>query len=246
MITYTFGPFTGYVWGTMIALGIASMLFVLHRRVKGTAVSWDRITDLAAWVVAGAFIGARLSHVFFYQPTFFLSHPLEIFKVWNGGLSSLGGIIVGTCVALWYVRQNKLSVTEYGDALMRSMPIAWTIGRFGCFLESLHPGVRSEAWFAVAYPDGRRLDLGIIESLFWLLLAIYFSIYRSRVRGWYFAMLPLLYAPVRFALDYLRARDTLMPDARYFGLTPAQYGMIVLFGVGVALATHYRLFKKTV
>lgn len=232
------GPLTIHVWGLMVALGIGTMLLVLRTRTRGTTVSWNQITNMGVWVIVGAFIGARLSHVFFYEPQFFLVHPNEMYRVWNGGLSSLGGIIAGTLVALWYVRHHKLSVPQYGDVIMRSMPIAWAIGRFGCFLTGMHPGIRIST--------GVRLDLGLIESLVWVAMTIFFSVYRARRTGWYLAMLPLLYAPARFVLDFFRARDTLMPDARYAGLTPAQYGMVVLFVVGCVLARKYKIFSRTV
>lgn len=244
--TLAIGPLNIHLWGAMVALAVGAVLFALHVRTRHRQdVLFDRISDMALWTILASFAGARAAHVLFYEPAYYFSHPAQILQVWQGGLSSLGGITAGVLVALWYARRQNLNILAYGDVIFRSLPIAWAVGRFGCYLTHMHPGVLSRAPFAVAYPDGARLDLGLLESLVWIAMAIAFTIIKPPQRaGFYIALLPLLYAPARFALDFLRAQDTLMPDVRYAGLTPAQYGMVVMWIIGWWVVVKYKVFQK--
>ncbi len=234
--TIVVGPITIFVWGLFIALGIGAGILVARREVRREKLSFDHVLDITIWAIVGAFLGARLAHVFFYEPTFFLAHPVEILKVWHGGLSSVGGITGGILGALLFVRRHKLSVKVYADVVARSMPVAWIVARFGCYLTHMHPGVHSNRWFAVNYPDGGRFDLGLLESLVWVGIGcVLWFVPRFKRRGMYLALVPLMYAPARFGLDFLRTTEGMMADARYGGLTPAQYGMIFLFIIGLFL-----------
>ncbi|MCX6781327.1 MAG: prolipoprotein diacylglyceryl transferase [Candidatus Magasanikbacteria bacterium] len=251
--TIQIGPLVIYIWGLFIALGFGAFLAAAYRESKRTHTSFDSITDLSLWTIFGAFLGARLAHVLFYEPSYFLAHPTEILKVWNGGLSSVGGIIFGVATALFFVWYKKMDVKVYGDVIMRCMPVAWIFGRFGCYVTHMHPGIRSATWFAVAYPGAPRFDLGLLECVGWILIGLLFWLMpKPKKSGTYLALVPLLYAPLRFGLDFFRSDEmlgmsdtmTFTPDARYFGLTPAQYGMIALFGVGVWMVYRFKLLKN--
>lgn len=239
------GPLHIFVWGLFVALGIAGTLLFARREARIAKVSFDHIMDLTVWTLVAAFVGARLAHVFFYEPTFFIAHPSEVFQVWHGGMSSTGGIFLGIVGALAYVWRNKLDVRVYGDIVARSIPVAWIIARFGCYLTHMHPGIHSTLPFAVAYPNGPRLDLGLLESVAWMLIgAVIWIMPRPKKSGAYLALVPLLYAPARFGLDFLRAHDSMMPDARYAGLTPAQWSMLLLFSLAWFVIYKFDLMKK--
>lgn len=243
--TLALGPLTIYVWGLFVALGIALFLWLVKFEARARQVSYERLLDLSVWVLVAAFVGARVFHVLFYEPTWFWAHPIEIIKIWHGGMSSTGGMVFGVSVALIYIWRHKLSAILYGDVICRMLPAAWILGRMGCYLTHMHPGRLSSAWFAVAVPAGARLDLGLIEAVAWLVIGVIFwALPRQRRAGFYISALLLIYPVVRFGLDFLRATDTAMPDARYFGLTPAQYVMIGLFALGLFLTYQWRNLKK--
>ena len=240
--TILIGPLTVYLWGLFIACGIAAMLLVSRREAPRYRVSFDTIADLSVWVLIAAFVGARLSHVFLYDPGFYFAHPVEILKLWNGGMSSLGGMVFGTATAIIFVWRRRLDVRAVGDVLFRTMPIAWAIGRFGCYVTHMHPGMLTTRAFGVAYPDGGRWDLGLLESAVWIVIGcVVWLLPRSTRSGFYLVLVPLLYAPARFALDFLRVDDT-----RYAGLTPAQYGMILLFVMVVAIGLKWKIFRRKI
>ena len=136
--------------------------------------------------------------------------------------------------------QNDNLILRYTDLLMFAWPLGHGIGRLGCFLVHMHPGRLSNVPWAVQYPGGPRLDMGLIESVvllsYWVIIAL---VSKKRVSspsdGSYVVMGILFYGATRFVLDFFRATDLPMSDTRYFGLTPAQYGSVALVLVGIYL-----------
>lgn len=111
-------------------------------------------------------------------------------------------------------------------------------GHLGCFLAFDHPGLATRLFLGEVYTDGVvRHNLGLEEALYMIPVVLLFWTLgrRPRPAGFFAGLLALLYAPVRFALDFLR-----IVDARYFGLTPGQYGAVALFVVGglILLRSH--------
>src|SRR5262249_30628801 len=128
---------------------------------------------------------------------------------------------------------------KYADAVALGLAVGWIFGRTGCFTAHDHPGVRSSFFLAVRYPGGARLDLGLLELLFTIVMTVILFVYarKPRVPGRVIGLFATMSAPVRFGLDFLRATDYTAEraDQRYAGLTPAQWGCIALLAVGVWL-----------
>jgi phosphatidylglycerol:prolipoprotein diacylglycerol transferase len=150
-----------------------------------------------------------------------------------------------------------IRVLHYGDCVIYGFPMAFGFGRIGCFLAHDHPGKITDFFLGVkgicrhnaqgVYDSSlwgtttACHDLGFYEAI-WAcsLIPIVYFINKSKPRfpGFFLAFIPMYYGPVRFCFDYLRTNDV-----RYFGLTPAQYGALLLFTIGAAvLAFNY---KKT-
>lgn len=245
---YSIGPLTLQTWGTFVALGIIVATYVSFRRAKILGLEAQRVWDLAFWIVVASFIGARLGHVLFYEPAYFAAYPGEILKIWHGGFSSFGGFLGGTLTGWLCIRRRLLRTTNYvlrthswlwSDTILFGLPIGWAIGRIGCFLIHDHPGTLTDFWLGVRYPDGVRHDLGLYEMFNALGLAILLFLLRNKLKvhpGLTVIIVALWYGTVRFFLDFLRAYD-----ARYLNLTPAQYGSILLVGLGV----YFLIKKKT-
>jgi phosphatidylglycerol:prolipoprotein diacylglycerol transferase len=120
----------------------------------------------------------------------------------------------------------------------------------GCSVAHDHPGLPSDAWIAVQYADGGRFDLGLYEMILTIPLALCFMWLRRSARPWgfYTALMCVAYAPTRFSLDFLRARDAAddghwlsAVDPRYATLTPAQWACFGLLLLGFGLLI--RLFR---
>jgi phosphatidylglycerol:prolipoprotein diacylglycerol transferase len=160
-------------------------------------------------------------------------------------------------------RAEPMRLMLVSEVIVSTWPIAFFFGRLGCALVHDHPGVAARpgtlgALFAVAWPidanDGHhhvlgplhvvwgstlRYDLGVLECLYLGLVALAFAAtFRLRFRPWtYTAAGCLLYAPVRFSLDFLRLADTASGgDARHLGLTFAQWWAVAVFSLGLLFA----------
>ena len=198
------------------------------------------------WATIGGFIGARLGHVFLYDWVYYRAHLIESLYIWEGGLSSYGGFIGALAVlGVWFWKHRKQAL-PYADALAFAFPLAWGMGRIGCFLIHDHPGVCTDFFLGMNEPKDvcARFDLGLVESIQNLLIFVFFVVLFKRKKhlphGMFTAFLALLYTVPRFFFDFLRIYEGPLADARYFGLTPAQYGSIVVAAVGVYLLIRIR------
>jgi phosphatidylglycerol:prolipoprotein diacylglycerol transferase len=160
-------------------------------------------------------------------------------------------------------RPRPVRILPFADLVVSVFPIGWMFGRAGCSTVHDHLGARATAdtLVAVARPLGPhdgpvtrigfielfhghdpRFDLGLLELLFTIFLAGCFALtWRRRLPvGTYVIVAALAYAPVRFAMDFLRLPETEGGDTRYSNLTPAQYGCMLLFVYGVAMIPYVR------
>lgn len=225
------GPVPIQVWGFFVALGMMVSLWLLQKITKsGNAGQQKIILDIAFWAIVWGFIGARLGHVFLYEPIFFFNHPLDIVKIWQGGMSSFGSF-VGAGLAAWYlIKRNKLNVKETGDWFLVVAVPGWMIGRVGCFMIHDHLGAHSNCPLAMMTPDGKRLDMALLEILGMIPLALWVWFTRKKTfqPGFKSIIILAYYSALRFILDFWRATDIPNADTRWFGLTPAQYFSMVM------------------
>ncbi len=112
----------------------------------------------------------------------------------------------------------------------------------GCAVVHDHPGIRSDAWYAVAFPGGSRLDMGLVDCVLLAVIAVVYSCWRGgssrRASSWGYS--PMSFSVPRFFLDFLRAKDLSFVDGRMLGLTPAQSITPVLAALGVYLLVPSR------
>lgn len=229
-------PFSIKPFGTLVATGVYLGGYLAVRQGKKVGLDERALTSFIFWVVGVGFIGGHVLNTLFYYPERVLTDPLDLLRLWNG-LSSFGGFIGGIAGAFLWGWRHKTPILPYCDMIASAFPVAWVFGRTGCTVAHGHPGIRSAAWFAVQYPGGSRLDCGLYEMLLTIPLAAAFLWLRRKPRPWgfYVATMSIAYAPTRFALDFLRARDVVDADARYFSLTPAQWACLPLLAFGVLM-----------
>jgi phosphatidylglycerol---prolipoprotein diacylglyceryl transferase len=228
------GPVPIEPFGLLAAAGVYLASIFLVRRARDEGLDPAPLTSFATWALVGGLVGGHLVHLLLYHPEELRAGGiLQLLKVWDG-LSSTGGVLGGLAAGALFFRRRGLSFARYGDVIALSVAPGWAVARLGCFAVHDHPGVRSDFVLAVAFPSGARHDLGLYDAL--LLAAITVVLYalrrRGALRGSLLAVLALLYGVGRFALDFLRARDLPYVDARYLGLTPAQYFCVVLVAYG--------------
>ena len=229
--TIELGPLTIYVWGLFVALGIVAGLLISRWFAKKKGLDPKIISDLTGWVVLAGVVGARLFHVLFYDLGTYIENPFSVFYIWEGGMSIFGGFFGAVIVGVWYLKYKKLQVLSYVDAVVFGLPWGLFVGRIGCFLIHDHPGIQTDFFLGVLYPDGIiRHDHGLYLSLLGLAIGLWFlrSIKMKTPAGYYAAMFTLFYGIFRIQIDELR-----LLDVTYWGFTPGQYFslLIVLLGI---------------
>jgi len=238
--TFTLLGITFQTWGVFVALGFALGIYLAWRRAKEKNLNPKVILDLAFWIFVGAFIGARLFHVLFYDPTYYLSHPWDAIDPRAPGFSMFGGFI-GAAVAFFpYMKKHALDTIAYADTIIWGIPWGCGVGRIGCFLIHDHPGTLTDFVLGAEYADGSvRHDLGLYLSLIGFATGGLFLWLNRKERrpGFWFGTYMMIEGIVRFGLDFLR-----VADATYLGLTPTQYLAVPLFLAGLLLM---RKTKKT-
>ncbi|MDO8462929.1 MAG: prolipoprotein diacylglyceryl transferase [bacterium] len=235
------GPIPINIWGLFVAVGFLTATWLAVRLAPRYGMDPEHVLRVAMWAIVAGIIGARLGHVVFYEPAYYLAHPIDVLKVWEGGLSSFGGFL-GAVIAVIIMlrvrpRQGTRSLLAWSDLLLLPLALGWCIGRIGCFSIHDHAGIPCDGFLCVPFPDGtRRLDMGLLDGLLALTIFAVAWLLRRRLHarpGTTTAFIVGCYGIGRFLLDFLRVSDT-----TYLGLTPAQYGSMVL--VGVAVATMVR------
>lgn len=225
------------MWGLMIALGLLVSLYLAARYAKRHAIPVRQVIDLGLFMFLGAIIVARLMYITFYEPAYFATYPLEIFAIWNGGLSSIGGIMGAVAVFFIFLHRKRGMWLRLADVFCYAWPAGWAIGRMGCFFVHDHPGTLSSSLLAVRFPDGPRLDMGLMEAILVGILAmgVFVTARKPQLRGVATAFVMVGYGIMRFIMDFYRAADISGADMRYFGLTVAQYASVLLVIIGTAI-----------
>jgi phosphatidylglycerol:prolipoprotein diacylglycerol transferase len=260
------GPVPLQPFGVLVAGGLFTGWALAKRRAVKLGVDVDVLGSLVKWIVLTSFIVAHLVEVIFYHPAEVLAHPWLLLLVWDG-LSSFGGFagcVLGGVLWMYVewtpmprLRKPPYKVLANAEIIASIFPVCWVFGRAGCSLVHDHPGVEASpsspfASLAVRYGDGftsdyglfvvhrgseLHWDLGFLELLFTIVIAIAFAIsWRFKAPPYaYCTALCLAYPPVRFCLDFLRLPDEAGGDVRYGFLTPGQWIAIVMFGTGIWL-----------
>lgn len=118
-------------YGTAYALGFLLGYFIVRRR---GIVPKEKVDDLLFWVFLGVFLGGRLGYVLFYNPGYYLEHPLEIPMTWKGGMSFHGGV-VGVILAMWwYAKKYREPFLKTADEVTLILPIGIMLGRIANYV----------------------------------------------------------------------------------------------------------------
>src|SRR3972149_6916686 len=125
--------------------------------VKGQEYSVAFLDSLYTYSVLGLMIGARLGYLVFYNPSFYIRHPLDVFAVWQGGLSFHGGLIGSVLAGIWCCRKFQKDPWQVSDLVMATAPIGIGLGRLGNFINGELCGRVSDVSWAMVFPNGGPL-----------------------------------------------------------------------------------------
>jgi phosphatidylglycerol---prolipoprotein diacylglyceryl transferase len=229
-------------FGVLVGIAFLVGTIIAKRKARRDGLDAELIHRSVTWLVVGVFVGGHLGHVLMYDLDRYIAAPWELLYVWEG-LSSFGGFVSCAALMVWFFRKQGQRIWGYLDSLTYAVTFAWFWGRMGCAVSHDHPGQLTEFWLGVQGLCDQGVttrachDLGLYEMLLMIPLGLWFWWLERKPRpvGFYLGLLPLVYGPVRFGMDFLR-----LGDVRYFGLTPAQYGSVVCVVGGAAILWHRR------
>ncbi len=241
LVSFSVGPFTLYTWGVFTALGLLAGAWVAARLARERGLKETLMWDLAAIAGAAGIVGGRLFHILFYQWETYAANPVAMLALWDGGISVTGSLIAAAGAVVLFLRKKQADLFPYLDTATFGFPLGYALGRVGCFLIHDHPGTLTHFVLGVRYPDGVRHDLGLYEFFNGLGLFLLFLFLRKQGAKppTYLLAFLLWYGSVRFLLDFLRATD-----ARFMGLTPAQYMSLLLVATGAGWMWKKRVDAK--
>ena len=151
-ILFKIGKLSLYTYGLFVALGFVSGILVARHEAKRLQEDQDQIMDLCFYVLIAAIVGSRLFYVF-TNFNMFISDPLEIFRIWNGGLVFYGGFVLALITAIVYVQKTGMSLFKTSDIMAPALAIGHTIGRIGCFFAGCCYGKVCDLPWAVTFTN---------------------------------------------------------------------------------------------
>jgi len=217
-ILFSIGPLTLRTYGALIALAFLAALRMAKWAGKDKGIPEKFLMDLSILLVFAGLLGARVFYVALNAP-YYMTHPLDSLKVWEGGLVFYGGFITAAAAGAWFARRHKVSVAVLADCLAPALAMGQAIGRWGCFFAGCCYGKPTTLPWAVRFKDPASLapldidlhPVQIYEALGNLAIA-FFLWWRLRKnpdapRGQVFWLYVLLYGILRFGMELLRGDD---------------------------------------
>jgi phosphatidylglycerol:prolipoprotein diacylglycerol transferase len=248
-ILFKIGSFPIRTYGVVIAVAIIVGLFVARREAAKRGLKVETIERLFPYLVIPGIIGARIIHIIFTDPLYYLKNPLEIFAIWHGGLSIHGAIIGGILGAIWFARHNKSSFWSLADILAPALILSQGIGRIACLFSGDAYGKPTNLPWAITFnnplslaPIGIPLHPTQLYEAGWDLIVFLILIkFRSRIKinGGLFLLYASLYSLGRFIIEIFRGDET---TYGIFGLSISAAQILSLLIIFTVL--FYFMYKR--
>lgn len=232
------GDFAIRWYGVMIALAVIIGIIYAYREFKKLGISEDTFYDYVIWLIIFGVIGARIFYILFNTPLYYLTHPLRILYLWEGGLSYLGIVVFGYIFSYYYWKKRGNIFHKVTDIAAIPLALGWGIGRIGCTLNGCCYGkptglpfplsitfTNPESFAPIGIPRYPTQPLlSILGFITFFILLKYKK--KSKVDGAVFSLFLVLYGISTFFVEFLRGDHTPI-----FGLTPSQWGVfpIIIF-----------------
>lgn len=241
-VAFSLGPLAVRWYGLMYLAGFGAAWWLGARRISQGAAPINRtqFDDLLFLGVLGVILGGRLGYVLFYQPAHYAEHPLEIFAVWQGGMSFHGGLL-GVMLAMGFAAwRHRVDYLRMMDFVAPLVPLGLAAGRLGNFINGeLWGRVTDVPWGMVFRGAGdaprhpSQLYEFALEGVSLFILLWWFS-FRPRLRGQVSALFLLGYGVFRFIAEFAREPDAYLGFLA-LGFTMGQWLCVPMIAGGIGL-----------
>lgn len=246
-------PFIGHPvrwYGLFWAIGLLLSYRVMSKFFKEESKPIELLDRLSLYVIIGTVLGARIGHVIFYDPDYYLAHPVEIFAIWHGGLASHGGGMGILFALLLFARKEKLDFLWLADRVALVVPLAGAFIRLGNLMNSEMVGTPTDvpwAFIFTHYDMQPRHPAQLYEAIF--CFTLFFVLMKVRrlpfykTNGKIFGLLLILLFLFRFLDEFLKINQESFEDQ--LALNMGQYLSIpfILIGIIFLFSTDKKLKK---
>ncbi|MDA7758018.1 prolipoprotein diacylglyceryl transferase [Opitutales bacterium] len=234
-------------YGISYLLGFVSayLLLLKYFKCKRSPYDQDQVMNLMTFQVIGVLIGGRVGYLLLYQGEKFITDPLSIFRVWEGGMASHGGFIGVFLATLWYANRSGQNIKPIGDLIVSVVPPGLCFGRIANFINGELWGRTTQVEWGVLFPKSPDFALGIARHPSQLYAAVLegflpfcfvqWRFWRSSITSKYPGHLAgeflIFYAIARILNEFFRE-----PDASLLaGMTRGQFYSLFLFIAGIGV-----------
>jgi len=247
------GPFTIHTYGFFVAVGFAVGILTAVKVGKTQGVPSQQVMDMAFVMIVWAIIGSRLFYVLI-NFSYYKAHPLDIIKIWQGGLVFSGGL-VATAAAMWgYLRRHRLSFWSTGDLWAPSLALGQAIGRFGCFMAGCCYGRPTGSSWGVVFTHPQSLaplniplyPTQMFEAVsgFAVFLALIFLHGKKKFEGQVFLWYLILHSTARLFVERFRGDERGLIPGTEMSATQLLATLILVGSVVVLLILRSRWERK--
>jgi phosphatidylglycerol:prolipoprotein diacylglycerol transferase len=242
------GPLQIRWYGLMYLFGLACSFFLVKREIKrlGLKIDSDDIENLYFYVFAGMLLGARIGYILFYNLSFYLTNPLEVFAVWHGGMSFHGGLTLGVVFGIYFCVKRDIDYLKLLDVIIPTIPLTLAFGRIGNFINRELYGRPTDMPWGMIFPDAGLIPRHPSQIYEFLLEGVLLFIILWTTKGHIKtkgAALPLfltLYGVFRIIAEFFREPD--IQVGLFFEIITM--GQILSLSMIIAGAVIYRILSK--
>ena len=225
-----------YIIGILLGWILSKRFFISNVELK------EKFDDFLTFVILGIIIGGRLGYVILYNPNYYLDNLIDIFKIWEGGMSFHGGLIGVVLASIYFAKKNNQNFFIYLDVISIVAPIGIFFGRIANFINSELYGTETNLPWAVQfikidnlYRHPTQLYEAIFEGLILFLILIYLrNKGLMKITGLMSGIFLICYSIFRFMIEFLRVPDEQI-GYLLFNLTMGQIISCIFFLIGIYL-----------
>lgn len=242
-VAIAIGPLAVRWYGLMYLIGFGAAFLLARSRIKqgkSGNISYAVFDDLFFFSVLGVVLGGRLGYVLFYKPSYYVSHPLEILAVWQGGMAFHGGFL-GVLLAMVYIaRKHRIRWFAITDFIAPLVPSALAAGRIGNFINGELWGRTTDVAWGMVFRGAGALprhpsqlyQFALEGVLLFVILWLYSA--KPRPTGAVSAMFLIGYGVLRFGAEFFREPDDFL-GLLAFNLSMGQWLSLPMILAGIAM-----------
>ncbi len=225
-----------YIAGIVIGWLLCKNIFIKKSNI------YEKFDDYITYIIIGIIIGGRLGYVVFYNFNFYINNILDIFKIWEGGMSFHGGLIGIIIASIFFAKKNNQDFFSYTDLVSLVAPIGIFFGRLANFVNSELYGTYSEVPWSVTFIKVDNLSRhpsqlyeAILEGIILFLILMYFRKKNYLTKpGLISGLFLIFYSIFRFFIEFFRVPDEQL-GYLIFKLSMGQIISLIFLSIGIII-----------